>query len=1084
MPMPSRVAQFAARLVETGWLAAVMVVPLFFNVWSNRVFEPDKLTLLRSIALLMAAAGFVLWAEKGVPRPDGARLRSWLRTPLVAPIFALTAVYLISSLVSRASRMSLLGSYNRLQGLYTWLAYVVLFAAIVTLVTRRAQLERLILALIVPSMPVALYAVVQRFGLDPMPWLGDVTVRVASTMGNSIFVAAYLIMVVPLTIVRLGEALRALDEDESSAAVLRVAGYLVLVFIQVLAVVLSQSRGPLLGLLGGCFFLLLLLAAYRGRKVMLGILGVGTVLAAFLVVFNLPNSPLAPLREVSYIGRLGQVFEVGSGTGRVRVLIWDGAVDLIQSDPMRLVVGHGPETMHVVYNPFYPPELGNLESRNASPDRSHNEAFDALVQTGLLGFAAYLFLFTSLFYYALRWLGMIDNARERNLFLALFFGCGIASAIGFEVWGRGAGGVEPFTFFGVALPAGMIVGLTLYVILQALRGGEAPRTPGRLLVAGLLGGLIAHFIEIHFGIAIAATRTLFFAMAALLVVVGALSAQRPRLGLAIDEGEGTPEPAPAASKPRAGQRRKRGRRRGPRTQAVHTPSPWTGWLSSGWLLSVILVTLTFDFIVRANPEREQLFVLVWLISLSWLLGSLILGSERMAGRPNVGGPWPFLALTATVLLLYAMLHWMTLAGQGGVGAAVSSGLLMLYYVVLLLLLLAWAWTLTRDDPPPAEMVRSRALWLYPLVAVGVVAAALMTNVNVVRADIWYKQAFAGYHASATQLANQGQMENANANYDAAVDSYDKAFDLNPGEDYYLLFKGKALLEQADGTAAAMDAQARRLGAGGSEYDSPELRPLAEERDRQFQAALDVLLRAYELAPLNTDHSANMARAYQVWGDRTYDPARRQERLAESVRWFVGNGDAKVPGAVSLSPNNAGLLRELATTQYLAGDTDKALRSIDDALAVDDRFRMPLRLRATIWVEEATRLTGEGDTEGAREMWEKAREDYLDYIASREGARDATAWSGLALVEARLGDTDAAREANKKVLELAPGDLDTLRNLAILERDAGNIEAACGYVEQGLTYYPNDAGLQQLNEALGCGIDAQMIEGGADAGGSP
>ena len=35
---------------------------------------------------------------------------------------------------------------------------------------------------------------------DPLPWAGDVQTRVASTLGNAIFVAAYLIMVVPLTL--------------------------------------------------------------------------------------------------------------------------------------------------------------------------------------------------------------------------------------------------------------------------------------------------------------------------------------------------------------------------------------------------------------------------------------------------------------------------------------------------------------------------------------------------------------------------------------------------------------------------------------------------------------------------------------------------------------------------------------------------------------------------------------------------------------------------------------------------------------------------------------------------------------------
>ena len=44
---------------------------------------------------------------------------------------------------------------------------------------------------------------IQHFGLDPLPWKGDVITRISSTMGNSIFVAAYLIMVVPFVLYRL-----------------------------------------------------------------------------------------------------------------------------------------------------------------------------------------------------------------------------------------------------------------------------------------------------------------------------------------------------------------------------------------------------------------------------------------------------------------------------------------------------------------------------------------------------------------------------------------------------------------------------------------------------------------------------------------------------------------------------------------------------------------------------------------------------------------------------------------------------------------------------------------------------------------
>ena len=54
--MQTKLSVFCDRLIEAGWLAALIVVPLFFNIHSSRVFEPDKLSLLRSIALVMAAA--------------------------------------------------------------------------------------------------------------------------------------------------------------------------------------------------------------------------------------------------------------------------------------------------------------------------------------------------------------------------------------------------------------------------------------------------------------------------------------------------------------------------------------------------------------------------------------------------------------------------------------------------------------------------------------------------------------------------------------------------------------------------------------------------------------------------------------------------------------------------------------------------------------------------------------------------------------------------------------------------------------------------------------------------------------------
>ena len=48
-------------IIEAGWLAALIVTPLFFNVFSSRVFEPDKISLVRTTALIMLLAWLIKW---------------------------------------------------------------------------------------------------------------------------------------------------------------------------------------------------------------------------------------------------------------------------------------------------------------------------------------------------------------------------------------------------------------------------------------------------------------------------------------------------------------------------------------------------------------------------------------------------------------------------------------------------------------------------------------------------------------------------------------------------------------------------------------------------------------------------------------------------------------------------------------------------------------------------------------------------------------------------------------------------------------------------------------------------------------
>ena len=81
--MPTKLSLFCSRLIEAGWLAIVVAVPLFFNIYTARTFEPDKITLLRSVVVIMIAAWLISVVEKGlgaanskIPLPE--RFRRWL----------------------------------------------------------------------------------------------------------------------------------------------------------------------------------------------------------------------------------------------------------------------------------------------------------------------------------------------------------------------------------------------------------------------------------------------------------------------------------------------------------------------------------------------------------------------------------------------------------------------------------------------------------------------------------------------------------------------------------------------------------------------------------------------------------------------------------------------------------------------------------------------------------------------------------------------------------------------------------------------------------------------------------------------
>ena len=661
---------------------------------------------------------------------------------------------------------------------------------------------------ILTSLPIALYGVLQRYDLDPIPWGGDVKTRIASNMGNSIFVAAYLIMVVPLAVMRIVESFTGILKETGRLPVqmARATFYVFTLALQLIAIYMSGSRGPVLGLFAGGFFLILLLSLYwRARWLTLTWLGLAAALAIFLVVFQIPGGPLEGLRKSPAIGRFGLLLDAQSNSALVRKYIWEGTVELVSPhEPLefpdgsedrfnflRPLIGYGPESMYVAYNPFYVPDLAHVERRNASPDRSHNETWDSIVITGALGLVVYLALFASVFYFGFRWLGLLSSRKQAALFWGLFLGGGAVGALVFSLW-RGV------AYFGLGLPFGTILGLIGYLGLTALMAAFGPAHDEgagwrRLVIIALLSAIMAHFAEINFGIAIASTRTHFWAYAGMLFVLGFILPKSLDGGAAENlsthiHSPGVNSDKHAAKTDKAAVSRMKKRQTIGRESSVrHTAPWWTEAAVYGVLIGLMLAVLGYAYIINRHNITSELRI-VWqsftelplgqgvrpsygilgMVLLTWIFGSVVMTSEVAKLNENTNW-WRSFGVTLGVAFLVGWLCWLLEAG--GLTALLREradtveaimrqvgryeAVLTRFYIIVYVLVLGTGYFLAagfhgsggrqRNFSVPGGVAAVAALILA-------IVLASYTNLRIIQADIVFKLTDAFTRSSSWPMA--------------------------------------------------------------------------------------------------------------------------------------------------------------------------------------------------------------------------------------------------------------------------------------------------------------------------------------------
>ncbi len=577
---PDRSPQPVTRRVEEAALLAVPFMVLAFQIIRFEQFEAEKIGLLGILASVIAGSAFLAFIQRHRHQPID--WRKTLNNPLVLSAFALLAVAVLSTLSSLSFTRSLFGSSFRSQGLLA-LVFCIIFFWQAARLSAHGQ-TALTLNLIVITVPLAAFAIINHLTGDTFSL--DAALRPRSTVGQPNYLSSWLV----IALLYCGPQLtwRVVHWKHPFTAPQRamIALWISVAALALYALILTSSRGALLGLCLGALLGVVIVASIRkNRRVLVGIAIIGIAAGAGYAAIN---SRLASPGPLIGVARIFQPYD------EVRVTMWTNAALLVahQADPLtaadgipdrwaalRPILGYGLDTIEQT-------RTRAADISSAMVDRFHNLFFDVIGSLGWLGLMAWIAVYESAWFLGLRWLDLIHGDNWWQWLLAQ--GICIPLGVYFAVRIVPQGGLLPMAPVGSAL--GASIGSVAWIISRAFRRAQGDRiqfTQRHMLIVAILCIVMEQWIDNQFGFVQAATQPLWWIILGILVNV-------------------TREPGSQAAEPTASD--------------ASNPRGWhAGTLVAGLCL---MHSLGITFQARPVVYETQSAPLFVLLIVLWLVGTL------------------------------------------------------------------------------------------------------------------------------------------------------------------------------------------------------------------------------------------------------------------------------------------------------------------------------------------------------------------------------------------------------------------------------------------------------------------------------
>lgn len=348
--------------------------------------------------------------------------------------------------------MSLLGTYKRFEGLSATVCYLMIFYVTANFVNTKKRMYLLIITLVAVATVASGYGIAQHLGYDMFKWSTFQTWRVFSTFGNPVFFSAYLVMLLPLTVVLLFNAPFQKSEGRHLLNTPAIWAYMVLSLTIYTAFWLTNTRACFIALVGSFIpFLVLVFPKNTAERYRFGALIVSLI--ALGVFFNVRyetsivkhkhettyiqylTGDEQPAQQKAVVERPPAFYDTHSkprpeyakkypvnGSSFSRIFQYLAAIEIIKDHP---ILGIGPDTTGIVYQQYLAKVFSVEESDNGfqfpRQDRIHNDILDTTVTRGFIGLATYLWLIIALGMYIIKNYRRLTN-QHRIVLLGLSSG--------------------------------------------------------------------------------------------------------------------------------------------------------------------------------------------------------------------------------------------------------------------------------------------------------------------------------------------------------------------------------------------------------------------------------------------------------------------------------------------------------------------------------------------------------------------------------------------------------------------------------------------------------------------------------------